>query len=843
RQTVVLKSTNTDDKIYYTTDGSIPTTASTLYTAPIIVSTTTTIKALGVNRNNQAGNVSSFTYTINPDLDTEKPSITASMPVGHSESSVNVYFTIKDNKSKSTTAYYTVDGTPATTSSPVYVSGDALAGLPGPEINISRTTTFNFLVVDGAGNKTTESFFYNIGPISANGDFREESIYFLLTARFYDGDSSNNRYCRSDDTSGNKANNDPPWRGDFKGLVEKLDYIKALGFSAIWISAPVLNRSDYDYHGYHAWDMEKIDGRLTSPGYDYQRLINECHARKIKLIQDIVLNHSGRYGINDKAEVKYWGDLNDPQWGNGTAIDYYDEYNPNFEYDGVSIEPKSGKSYYNGDLWQKEKPDLPWEGVEEKQWWPGGYGGTIPHAGELDRLWGVKSPYSSPEGYKIWHFQWPGMYESQFSLLNPEWYHCYWLKNWEDYTCQYGTIHEDCLDLNTESPVVQKYLTDAYSRYIQMGVDAFRVDTAKHISRNTFNRRFTPAFHKAAAAAGNPNFFMFAEVCVRDHGVWNKGNAALSVPFYTWKERTTYSADDKTAAWESYNYETSIMGADKQPVSNNHLLVGNEYHKPDYSQYSGMSVIDFRMHWNFRDASSAFSIRDGDKYTNDATWSVTYVDSHDYSPIEGGSNTYLRYNAGASAFAENWDLMFTWRGIPCIFYGNEILFKEGKVIDMGPNMPLEDTGRAYFGKHLEGTVETTDFGIWKNASGEISTTLTHPLAKHVTRLNRIRRAIPALQKGQYSTENVSGAIAFKKRFTDTDKKVDSFALVTISGDSTFSSIPNGTYVDSVTGDKKVVTNNTLTASCAGKGNMRIYVLNTANTPAPGKIGEDTQWLK
>ena len=61
-------------------------------------------------------------------------------------------------------------------------------------------------------------------------DFRDETIYFVITTRFYDGDKSNNTYCW--DGAKDAAKKDPNWRGDFKGLIEKLDYIKALGFTA-----------------------------------------------------------------------------------------------------------------------------------------------------------------------------------------------------------------------------------------------------------------------------------------------------------------------------------------------------------------------------------------------------------------------------------------------------------------------------------------------------------------------------------------------------------------------------------------------------------------------------------
>ena len=108
-------------------------------------------------------------------------------------------------------------------------------------------------------------------------DFRDETIYFAMTTRFYDGDISNNTYC----WDGKLNVNDPEWRGDFKGLIEKLDYIKALGFTAVWITPVVENGSGLDYHGYHA---------------KFQDLIDAAHARGMKIILDIVLNHTGNFG-------------------------------------------------------------------------------------------------------------------------------------------------------------------------------------------------------------------------------------------------------------------------------------------------------------------------------------------------------------------------------------------------------------------------------------------------------------------------------------------------------------------------------------------------------------------
>ncbi|APB71174.1 alpha-amylase [Paenibacillus polymyxa] len=763
-QTVTLSSTNSDDKIYYTIDGSTPTTSSTLYTSPIQVASSLTIKAFGVNSIGQTGNASSFAYVIDLNADLQAPTITANLPAGHSESSVTVSFTLKDNKAATTKAYYTEDGTEPTISSKVYILGNALAGLTGPSILISKTTTLKFLIIDGAGNQTKQSFVYNVGN---KGDFREDTIYFVITSRFYDGDPSNNVHAW-DDGKARNPDSDPAWRGDFKGLIQKLDYIKALGFSAIWITPVVQNASGYDYHGYHALNFAKVDPRYESAGASYQDLINAAHAKGLKVIQDIVVNHTGNFG----EENLY----------------------PMFKKDPA-------------------KPDTANNLVKTTDKLPPNYDSMTP-----DQQYQARLALMKTEGTNN------NIYHTEKSL------------SWESYTVQTGQIAGDCVDLNTENPAVNKYLIDTYNHYIDMGVDAFRVDTVKHVSRYIFNKYYIPAWK----TRGGSDFYIFGEVATRYRDVWNSGIPAISTPFYTWKSSKSYPGDGKNdyasnkASVEQEWADNSTTAG--QPTSNNAFLNGNTYHTPDYSMKSGMDVIDFPMHWAFKTAQEAFSMKGGDQYYNDATWNVTYVDSHDYAPDQAPENQ--RFAGTQDTWAENLDLMFTFRGIPAIFYGSEIEFQKGATIDTGPNAPLSKTGRAYFGDHMEGNVTVQDYGKYTNATGTLAESLNHPLAKHIRQLNLIRRAVPALQKGQYSTENVSGNLAFKRRYTDSAKGIDSFALVTISGNATFTGIPNGTYVDAVTGDSKTVTDGKITLTCSGKGNARVYVLN-----GRGGIGETGTYLK
>ncbi|MBQ9577189.1 MAG: starch-binding protein, partial [Muribaculaceae bacterium] len=449
--------------------------------------------------------------------------------------------------------------------------------------------------------------------------------------------------------------------------------------------------------------------------------------------------------------------------------------------------------------------------------------------------------------------------------------HNYWHHfgqfNWDDNTRWWAQIAGDCVDLNTENPAVADYLINCYGSFIKMGVDGFRIDTGGHISRLTFNKVYIPAFtalgeQYKSKRLNQADFFLCTEVCARYQGsVTYRNQPALSPYFYTWAENKNYSWNNDASYWDGVAiYESTDLStlanisscqqmyndncketSSAMPTSTNAVLNDNTYHKPDVSRASGLNVIDFPVHYSFHNIASVWNLAlNGDKYYNDATYNVVYVDSHDYSP---GPNDNIRFNEGTSQWAENLSLMFTFRGIPCLYYGSEVEFKAGKTIDPGGNGSLRDSGRAYYGGYIKGQVTTSDFGIASGATGNLAATLSKPLVKHLQRLNRIRQAVPALRKGQYSTTGCTstGGYAFKRRYTDST--TDSYVLVTINGPATFTGVLKGTYTDCITGDVKTVTDGTLTTtSCSGKGNMRIYVLSTDLTPAPGKIGNDGPYL-
>lgn len=708
---------------------------------------------------------------------------------------------------------------------------------------INDVTAVNMIFTDKDGNqysrelrRTTGEWWYrnnrwtnhnpdDVDPVSSV-DMREESIYFVMTTRFYDGDSGNNVHCWDDSQAGN-PDSDPAWRGDFKGLADKLDYIKALGFTAIWVTPVVTNGSGYDYHGYHAMDFSTPDARYESTDFKFQDLIDAVHSKGMKIIQDVVFQHTGNFGesyfcnIFEKDLTKDLSSIKESMIPTDLLLSTFDLNSPE-EY-------WAQKPFVQYQERLKVMKNLEYTGED------GNSTGSLPAAKDYDI-----HKLSQSDKYNVDNYFHSGYFQSL---------------NWDDWTCKFAQIAGDCVDLNTENPAVAEHIVDVYSDYISMGVDGFRVDTVRHIPRLALNLMYNDQLYDAAKGVGKDNFLMFGEICTRYTQIWYRGHAEESSPYYTWKESNPKWANlwSWGSSVEDINNNMNVVfdhyleedDTTDEPTSDNAFLNGITYHTPDRSMASGMEAIDFQMHRMFGNASSAYNFAKGtDQYYNDATYNVMYVDSHDYAPEQ--PNEKNRFAGGTQTWAENLDLMFTFRGIPCVYYGSEVEFMKGAVIDVGPNAPLSTTGRAYFGDYLEGDVTATDFSEY-TASGTVADTLASPLSQHLSKLNAIRRAIPALQKGQYTASSTyvsDGDMSYIRRYTSAEDGIDSLALVTVSSGATFKNIPNGTYIDAVTGDVKNVTNGTLTVPSIGKANMRVYVC-CANgfTGINGQIGGTSDYLK
>ena len=620
----------------------------------------------------------------------------------------------------------------------------------------------------------------------------------MMTTRFYDGDTGNNVLCW-DNQSEQIKTKDPCWRGDFQGVIDKLDYIKALGFTAIWITPVVQNASGYDYHGYHAMDFQHVDCRYQSSDGSkdgdamFQELIDKAHEKGIKIILDIVLNHTGNFGEQTLCkEFDRNTDLATQALIDACMI-------PN--------EEKLGSDYLTS---------VPYEQYQRR----------------LGLLKNVRGKNEDVHNY--WH---------HFGDFNWDFPNRWWAQ-----------IAGDCVDLNTENDYVADYLVKCYGSFIKMGVDGFRIDTSGHISRLTFCKQFIPQFTALGKQYEDKRlnkapFFMYGEVCARYSDVTYRGQDNLSCYYYTWEAPKDLldKWDGSQKYWDTQvlfdkanggtgvdDHQMALCESDNAPTptSDNTFMVNGKWHEPDYSQASGFHVIDFPLHYNFGNAAAAYGLaKSGDKRYNDATYNVVYVDSHDYGPQQ--TNDQFRFSGDDAQWAENLSLMFTFRGIPCLYYGSEVGFRRGAPIDRGPHGPLSETGRAYFGGYLTGDVTAKDFGDYK-ATGNVAATLNHDVAQHLIRLNKIRQAVPALRKGQWTDDGCTpadGGIAFKRAYKD------SYALVALNGGATFTDCPDGTYTDLVTG--KTYTGSTITVEApATQGQLRVLVKDWKG----GQIGEDGPFI-
>ncbi len=145
-----------------------------------------------------------------------------------------------------------------------------------------------------------------------------DAIYLLMPDRFANGDPSNDSVEGMMEKADRK-NPDGRHGGDIQGIINNLDYINDLGFTAIWHNPVIENdQPQYTYHGYAITDFYKVDQRLgTNEGY--KKLVEEADKRGIAIIKDMIFNHCGLYHWWMKdLPTKDWVH----QWDNYTRTTY-----------------------------------------------------------------------------------------------------------------------------------------------------------------------------------------------------------------------------------------------------------------------------------------------------------------------------------------------------------------------------------------------------------------------------------------------------------------------------------------------------------------------------------------
>lgn len=299
----------------------------------------------------------------------------------------------------------------------------------------------------------------------ARGPLAGDSVYFVMTDRFANGDTSNDG---GGLTGGRLGGGDDPTDigyyhgGDFKGLTNHLQYIKDLGFNSIWITPPVKNQfvqqGSAAYHGYWALDFTTIDPHLGTE-QDFKDFVAASHKLGMKVIVDIVVNHTADV-------VKY----------------------------------TIGSTSY------REPADFPYKTCTGKVFDPAKVAGLA----SFPKLCADKSfayvPRTSTYDKNI---KKPGFLND---LTN---YHNRGDSIWSGTSVTQGDF-VGLDDIFTEKPAVVKGMTDLWSSWItRFDIDGYRIDTAKHVNPE-FWKAFLPKIIATAKAAGKENFPIFGEVADSD---------------------------------------------------------------------------------------------------------------------------------------------------------------------------------------------------------------------------------------------------------------------------------------------------------------------------------------
>lgn len=291
-------------------------------------------------------------------------------------------------------------------------------------------------------------------------------LYFVLTDRFANGSTANDTggIAGGPDSSGFDPTRISHYHGgDFAGLAAKLDYIKGLGATAIWVTPPFTNKpmqnGSAGYHGYWILDFLHIDPHLGTEA-EFGEFVAQAHARGLRVFLDIVINHT--------ADVIQYRDGHTDYIPKATA--------PYRDAQGRPFDP--GIVAYNGVNSASEFPTLSAERSFAHV--------PIVPPGEAR----AKNP-AWLNDVTLYHNRGNSTFEGESSLDG-----------------DFGGLD----DTFTENPAVVRGFIDIYRHWIEAyGIDGFRIDTVKHVNRE-FWQAFAPAIREGARRAGRPGFMQFGEV-------------------------------------------------------------------------------------------------------------------------------------------------------------------------------------------------------------------------------------------------------------------------------------------------------------------------------------------
>ncbi|MEU0145652.1 pullulanase-type alpha-1,6-glucosidase [Streptomyces sp. NPDC006288] len=314
----------------------------------------------------------------------------------------------------------------------------------------------------------------------ARHDLTREQFYFVLPDRFADGDASNDR----GGLTGSRLETgyDPTDKGfyqggDLKGLTQRLDYIKGLGTTAIWLAPIFKNRpvqgtgdnASAGYHGYWITDFTQVDPHFGTNA-DLTKLIDKAHGKGMKVFFDVITNHTA--DTVDYAEKKYG-------YKPKGAFPYLDE-------DGRPFDDSRGMAEVDAD--------------------------SFPY-----------TPRNTGKKVPAW-------------LNDATMYHNRGDSTYAGESTEYGDF-SGLDDLWTERPEVVSGMEKIYEKWVRdFDIDGFRIDTVKHVDMD-FWTEWATALDDYAAKRGRDDFFMFGEVYSADTAITSpyvtrgRLDATLDFPF------------------------------------------------------------------------------------------------------------------------------------------------------------------------------------------------------------------------------------------------------------------------------------------------------------------------
>jgi len=303
----------------------------------------------------------------------------------------------------------------------------------------------------------------NIAALATNiarGAQSDESAYFVMTDRYANGDKTNDNGGQKPDSyeSGfDPSDNGAFHGGDFKGLTNSLDRLKKLGFTSVWVTPPVkqqtMQGNSAAYHGYWGLDFTTIDPHLGTE-YDFKEFVVKAHAIGLKVIIDIVVNHT--------ADIIQYSDNN--AYVSQKASPYLDANGKTFDVGAVAGKDTFPKLDANVSFAKKPSVDAVNANIKK----PAFLNDITNYHNRGDSNWSGTS-----------------VFDGDFYGLD---------------------------DVFTEKPEVVKGWIDVWSAWVtKFGIDGYRIDTAKHVNPE-FWQAFIPAILKAAKAAGKTDFPIYGEV-------------------------------------------------------------------------------------------------------------------------------------------------------------------------------------------------------------------------------------------------------------------------------------------------------------------------------------------